>query len=108
MSNLSFFSLMGVSVSVSVSGRLKLSGLSKIPSDDADRAISYAKKHKGQLLAKLQSNLAQCETCPAAGYWNFIGPGKWCFHSAYFLGKSAQPVRCRTSRQDCPLRKNGS
>jgi hypothetical protein len=44
-----------------------------------------------------------CDSCPAAGYWDFKGPGMWCFYSGYFLGKPAKPVRCITARQDCPL-----
>ena len=60
--------------------------------------------------ANTDQNILQddCDSCPAAGYWSYIGPGKWCFYSAYFLGKPAQPIRCKTARRDCPLRKNGS
>ena len=35
-----------------------------------------------------------CDRCPASGYWDYKGPGKWCFHRAYFLGKPGQPVHC--------------
>ena len=44
-----------------------------------------------------------CDTCPAAGYWDYIGPGKWCFHRAYFLGKPGDPVHCDTAKSKCPL-----
>ena len=44
-----------------------------------------------------------CEKCPAAGYWDWYGPGKWCFHTAYFLGKSGRPVLCDDARDRCPL-----
>ena len=51
---------------------------------------------------------ADCDSCPAGGFWEFKGSGMWCFHSAYFLGRPSQPVRCKTARQDCPLQRNGS
>jgi hypothetical protein len=51
---------------------------------------------------------ANCDPSPAAGFWESKGPGLWCFYSAYFLGKSARPVGCKTARQDCPLLKNGT
>jgi hypothetical protein len=44
-----------------------------------------------------------CDSCPAAGYWDFIGPGKWCFHRACFLGKAGHPESCNTARHGCPL-----
>jgi hypothetical protein len=44
-----------------------------------------------------------CDSCPAAGYWDFMGPGKWCFHRAYFLGKAGHPKACDTAKHDCPL-----
>lgn len=48
-----------------------------------------------------------CESCPAGGEWDWKGPGLWCFHSAYFLGKSAKPVKCSNAINNCPL-KNGN
>ena len=45
----------------------------------------------------------KCESCPAAGYWDYMGPGKWCFHRAYFLGKSGHPIACDIAKNDCPL-----
>ena len=44
-----------------------------------------------------------CDSCPAAGYWDSMGPGKWCFHRAYFLGKAGHPRSCDTAKHDCPL-----
>jgi hypothetical protein len=44
-----------------------------------------------------------CDQCPAAGYWDFMGTGKWCFHRAYFLGKSGHPIECDTAKHNCPL-----
>ena len=46
-----------------------------------------------------------CDACPAAGYWDFMGSGKWCFHHAYFLGKSEHPKPCNTAKDDCPLKR---
>jgi len=48
---------------------------------------------------------ADCDTCPAAGYWDYNGPGKWFFHTAYYLGKSGKPILCKTAQYNCPLRK---
>ena len=45
-----------------------------------------------------------CEKCPAAADWPYKGPGLWCFHSAYFLGKSAKAVSCRIASLKCPLK----
>ena len=47
----------------------------------------------------------KCESCPAARYWDFMGPGKWCFHRAYFLGKAGHPKACDTAKHDCPLKR---
>ena len=47
-----------------------------------------------------------CDNCPAAGFWDYFGPGKWCFHRAYFLGKPGNPLMCDTARQSCPLTKS--
>ena len=46
-----------------------------------------------------------CDSCPAGGFWEFKGPGMWCFYSAYFLGRSAKPVGCVTAKRDCPMEK---
>ena len=44
-----------------------------------------------------------CETCPAGGFWDGNGPERWCFHSAYYLGKAANPINCTDTRRVCPL-----
>ena len=44
-----------------------------------------------------------CDNCPAAGYWDHLGPGRWCFHRAYFLGKSGAPSLCSATMHTCPL-----
>jgi hypothetical protein len=47
-----------------------------------------------------------CEKCPACGYWDWHGPGLWCFYHAYFLGKSGHPIRSKTAKENCPLSKS--
>ena len=46
---------------------------------------------------------ADCDRCPAAGFWDYKGPGKWCFHRAYFLGKTGQPIPIDIAKLECPL-----
>ena len=81
------------------------------------------RKHKAGILGILNPNLecesipsyarasdnrnflpGDCNSCPATGYWDFMGPGKWCFHRAYFLGKAGHPKTCDTVKHDCPLK----
>jgi hypothetical protein len=50
---------------------------------------------------------ADCESCPAAGYWDGYAvwglyPARYCFHAAYFLGKTAKPRKCEEARLSCP------
>ncbi len=57
--------------------------------------------------AKPRDNLnilpGDCDSCPAAGFWDYIGPGRFCFHTAYFLGKSGKPIPCNSAQHNCPL-----
>jgi hypothetical protein len=96
----------GVQASVEPAGGLKLKGLSKLTVEQKNQIIDYARKHKPAILAALTNSSApgECELCPAAGYWDYMRPGKWCFHTAYFLGKSGQPVHCDSAKQKCPLK----
>jgi len=70
--------------------------------------VGIVRKHKNELLAELESagelTRGQCESCPAGVYWNYLGTGRWCFHSAYFLGRTAKAISCLTARYVCPLR----
>jgi hypothetical protein len=50
---------------------------------------------------KLKST--DCDTCPAAGLWDYMGTGMFCFHEAFYLGKSGTPVPCSVAKSDCPL-----
>jgi len=67
---------------------------------ESESSPSYAKPRDNQNIL-----LGDCDLCPAAGYWDYMGPGKWCFHTAYFLGKSGKPVHCDKAQHDCPLKK---
>jgi hypothetical protein len=105
MNALAIIANAGVQASVVPAGGLKLKGLSKLTIKQKKQIIDYARKHKLSILAKLNQRGApgDCEKCPAAGYWDWRGPGKWCFHRAYFLGKSGHPIACDAAKQDCPL-----
>ena len=46
---------------------------------------------------------ADCDNCPAAGLSDSDGSGKWCFHTAFYLGKSGKAIPCKTAQHDCPL-----
>jgi hypothetical protein len=47
-----------------------------------------------------------CEKCPASGEWQWKGSGLWCFHSSWFLGKSAKSAKCEIEKRQCPLTKS--
>lgn len=49
------------------------------------------------------NRIGDCEHCSAAGEWDWKGPGLWCFHRAYFLGKPGHPKQCEQIRTNCPL-----
>jgi hypothetical protein len=61
--------------------------------------ISYARASNNVSKTKL----GDCNQCPAAGFWDYMGTGMWCFHRAYFLGKAGHPRACDTAKHDCPL-----
>jgi hypothetical protein len=96
--------------------RIKYKAPSGIMTSELIEAI---KKHKQAILSILTPNretmdaLGQsdnlkpgdCDHCPAAGYWDWKGPGLWCFHRAFFLGKSGHPKACDTAKHDCPLKR---
>jgi hypothetical protein len=119
MNTISFLSKMGLSVTLSSVGKIKLSGLRGINEKLARKAIKYAKDHKAKILSELTKSKitrsainstrtleilsGDCEKCPAGGYWDWKGPGLWCFYTAYFLGKSATPISCYSTRINCPL-----
>lgn len=74
------------------------SSFKSIPTDD--RFIGTSTRAQATFSTFLPGD---CEKCPAAAEWPFKGPGLWCFHSAYFLGKTAKAVSCRLATSRCPL-----
>ena len=99
---------MRVSVFLSDTGNLKIQGrASQLDRSQIDSAIQYARIHKPAIIAALSQNgsSGQCESCPAAGYWDqssYAGYGLLCFHNAYYLGKSGKPNPCGEIRKRCP------
>ena len=96
----------GVQASIETAGGLKLKGLSKLTIQQKNQIINFARKHKHEILETLTKHSApgDCNSCPAAGFWDNIGPGKFCFHTAYFLGKPGKPVHCNSAQHDCPAK----
>lgn len=106
MSLITFFDDIGVSVEA-VGQSIKISGLSRLSPEQKDQVIEYAKTHKAALLMAMDqtSQPGECESCPAAGYWDhggYAGQGLLCFYSAYFLCKAGTPQPCGHIRVDCP------
>ena len=99
---------MGVNVILSGSGRLRIQGkASQLDQSQIESAIEYARNNKPAIIAALSQNgiPGQCESCPAAGYWDhslYAGQGLLCFHHAYYLGKSGKPNPCTEIRTKCP------
>ena len=99
---------MGVTVILSDAGKLRIQGrASQLDQSQIDSAVEYARNHKPAIIAALSQNgtPGQCESCPAAGYWDpslYAGQGLICFHRAYFLGKSGKPKPCTEIRKKCP------
>ena len=106
MSALNIIADAGVQASIEPAGRLKLKGLSKLTIEQKNQIIHYARKHKRAILEALKKSSAtgDCDSCPAAGFWDWKGPDKFCFHTAYFLGRSGRPSPCKTAQRDCPLK----
>jgi hypothetical protein len=99
---------MGVTVFLSDAGKLRIQGrASQLDQAQIDSAVEYARNHKPAIIAALSQNGSpgQCESCPAAGYWDqssYAGYGLLCFHTAYFLRKSGKPSPCGEIRKRCP------
>lgn len=106
MSVLSPLTEWGLTATVTETGNLKIKGLSSLSGDQARMALEYARKHKPEILLVLTQadSLAQCESCPAAGYWDFkdyARQGLLCFHYAYYQGRSGKPKPCTEMRTEC-------
>ena len=93
---------LGVSVSLSDNGKIKLTS-----KDEKPEAVEFVRRHREAILAALSQTgtPGQCESCPAAGYWDhspYAGQGLLCFHTAYYLHKSGRPAPCSQIRMNCP------
>ena len=99
---------MGVTVTLSQTGKLKIQG-SKADPSVVNAAVEYAKTHKSAIIEALSQtgHPGECESCPAAGYWDGRYSGLLCFHTAYYLHKSGSPTPCREARLNCPRRQHG-
>ena len=99
MSVLTPLQAMGIKVKLAGSGRLRIQGRSsQLCQSQMIMAVKYARTHKQAILAALTQGgvPGQCESCPAAGYWDhsvYTGQGLLCFHHAYYLGKPGYPNR---------------
>ena len=107
MSAVSVLTDAGIQASIEPAGGLKLKGLSRLTIEQRNQIINFARSHKPAIIDALSQNgiPGQCESCPAAGYWDFAhyaGHGLLCFHSAYYLGKSGRPEPCAGMRTKCP------
>ncbi len=69
--------------------------------------INELRSQKERVKEYLSTRPADCEDCPAAGFWDGYRPfnfyaGRYCFYAAYFLGKTKKPRRCEEARRECP------
>ncbi len=111
MNEISVLSDAGIKASIESAGRLRLSGLSRLSGEQKSWVINFAKSHKQAIIGALSQicRPGQCESCPAAGYWdysNYAGQGLLCFHYAYYLGKPGRPKPCLEMRERCPRKDN--
>lgn len=108
MSALSPLEDMGVAIVLTEAGKLRLRGkISQLDKAQFDAAVQYAKNHKSAILEALAQSgePGQCESCPAAGYWDhslYAGQGLLCFHYAYYSRKTGRPIPCSVARKNCP------
>lgn len=104
---LTFIKDAGLQASIDDSGGLKLKGLSRLAPERKNQIIEFARTHKQAILAALShpGGPSRCESCPAAGYWDYAqysGHGLLCFYSAFFQGRSGKPKPCSEMRANCP------
>ena len=102
---------LGVTVILTETGKLKLQGNNKADQAVVSTAVEYARTNKPAIIAALSQSgePGQCESCPAAGYWDqsfYAGQGLLCFHTAYYLHKPGRPIPCAGARNNCPRLNN--
>jgi hypothetical protein len=74
------------------------------------KTLSFSTPYPRAQATNATNEKADCESCPAAGHWDGylawgLYPTRYCFHAAYFLGKTAKPRKCEEARRDCPKNK---
>jgi hypothetical protein len=97
----------GLQATVADDGTLKIYGDTKaMRADQATMLYAYIKQNKPAIIDALRQagERGQCESCPAAGYWDYskYAGQPQCFHYAYYLGKPGKPKPCAEVRKDCP------
>ena len=98
----------GLQAAVSENGKLKIYGdTHAMGKARAEKLYIYIQQNKQPIIAALSQTGApgQCESCPAAGYWDYAqyaGQGMLCFHYAYYIGKTGKPKPCAEMRTACP------
>jgi hypothetical protein len=71
------------------------------------RLIEELRRQKDLVVEYLRGRPGNCESCPAAGFWDgYVAwgfyPARYCFYAAYFLGKTEKPCKCNEARRECP------
>ena len=56
--------------------------------------------------SNIVNKIPSCDSCPACGHWDGydrwqLGPGRYCFFSAVFKGKTARPVPIAEAQKAC-------
>lgn len=107
MSALTPIKTAGLDALVAPNGGLRLRGLASLTTEQKSQVVEYARTHKAEILTALMQSghPGECESCPAAGYWDhshYAGQGLLCFYSAYYLGKPGKPKPCKRTRSMCP------
>jgi hypothetical protein len=98
----------GLTASLTVDGRLQIFGdISLLDKQEAEKLYHYIKQNKHLIIAALSQSSApgQCESCPAAGYWDnikYARQGMLCFFDTFYRGKSGKPKPCTSIRSQCP------
>ena len=69
--------------------------------------IDELRRRKELVQEYLRGLPGNCETCPAAGFWDGYATwglyaARYCFHSTFYLGKTAKPRKCTEARLNCP------
>jgi hypothetical protein len=89
---------LGLVASITITGSLRLKGLSTLPKDQAARVVEYAREHKPAIIAELSSAPKLPEACPLHGG---PMPNACRFHPRFFKRMVAEGVL--PTPEGCPL-----